>query len=160
MSTGSNPFGSPVENDDDDVLEVEGLDEVGSKFQVPAGIHEAKVISAIKETSKNSGKPMITLTTALTGQMVTKKEGFTSVDGGDHGGKEFKMWCSLVPAALFKVKELAEALDLPIEDGCLRVKLSDLVGLQCLVLMEDREYEGRTSSSIKRMLRHPEGPEA
>ncbi len=159
MSTGSNPFGSPTEDDDDDILDVEGLDEVGSKFQVPSGIHEAKLISAIKETSKNSGKPMVTITVALTGQMDTE-QGFTTAGDGEHGGKEFKMWCSLVPAALFKVKELAEALDLPMENGRLKVKLKDLVGLQCLVQMEDREYEGRTSSSVKRMRRHPDGPEA
>lgn len=159
MNAGNNPFGAPTDDDDDDVLDVEGLDEVGSKFQVPAGYHEAKVISAVKEVSKNSGKPMVTLTTALTGNMVGDA-GMEMADGGDHGGKEFKMWCSLVPAALFKVKELAEALDLPMEDGRLKVKLSSLVGLQCVVQMEDREYEGRTSSSIKRMLRHPDGPEA
>jgi len=159
MTGESNPFGAPSDNDDDDILDVEGLDEVGSKFQVPKGFHEALILQAIKETSK-AGKPMVTFTMALTGNMVDTKGSLSTVDDGDHGGKEFKMWCSLVPAALFKVKELAEALDLPMEEGRLKVKLSSLVQLRCVLDMEDREYEGRTSSSVKRMLRHPDGPEA
>jgi hypothetical protein len=153
-------FGA-VEDDEseDDLLVVGGLDEVDGKYLVPDHDWEARTLEVKKEISK-SGKPMLTFSVALTGQVLTVDGYMDSHSESDkHSGKEFNTWVSLVPAALFKVKEMAEALDIPIENGRLRCKLSDLVNRRFIARMKSSEYEGRESSKVDRWIRHPDGPD-
>ena len=154
-------FGAPTEDeDDDDIIDVEGLNDIDSKFVVPDGWWECRTIDAKKELSKKM-KPMVVVTVALTGEfMNTDGDLVTHEASADHAGKEFKTYVSLTPAALFKVKQSAEALDLPIdEEGRLRCKVKEFVGKQLMCEFKAEEYEGRESSKVGNMARHPDGPE-
>jgi hypothetical protein len=154
-------FGNVIDDDEDEIIDVDGLNEIDSKFQVPDGWWEARTISAVKELSKTSGKPMVTLTVALTGD-VYNDDGVlvTHEESEKHGGKEFKTWISLTPAALFKVKQAAESLDLPItEEGRLRCKLSAFLNKRLMVQMKTETYQDRESSKVGNLARHPDGPE-
>ena len=159
MTGQSNPFGKPVDEEDDDLLHAvseEDLDKADSKFKVPDGVHEAHFVSVKRETSKK-GNPMLTAMVTLTGEYKTDK-GFRTLED-DTKGKEFKTWIPLGASALFKQKEVQEALDIPVVDKQIQFRKSNMVGKQLLVVMETREYEGRESSSVKSMMRHPDGPE-
>lgn len=161
MAGQSNPFGTPVEDDEDDLLFAVGqedLDKADSKFRVEDGVHEARIIEVVRETSK-AGNPMITMTLAMTGQMYIKNKGWRDAPGEDTAGKEFKMWCALGASSLFKQKEVAEALHIEPEDGVIKLRKSKMVGKQVLAVMETREYQGRESSSVKSILPHPDGPD-
>lgn len=152
-----NPFGDPSEAENDDDFVVENLDKVDSKFRVPPGRWEAKVVEAIKELSKNSGAPMATVTFAMTGRDENGNE-----TSEDVSGKEFRGWFSI--NALWKVKELLIGLDFDPakytdERGRTRIPLKEMPGRYCILEMEDSEYEGRTSSKISKVLPHPNGAE-
>lgn len=161
-----NPFGAPEEEDVDDVLEIDGLEDVGTKFRVGVngGFYEAIVLEAKNDISK-AAKPMVTVKVGLTGRMMDKKGNI--VDGDDKdSGKEFTIWLSRVTAALFKMIQWAEAIGLEITeyekpDGsigkAIKTRLSAWRNRRLVVQMVDSEYEGRTSSKVDKFVLHPEG---
>lgn len=157
----SEAFGDPVDDDDEDLLEVDGLNDVDGKYLVPEGYWEARTLSVKKELSKSSGKPMLTFDVALTGNVLNDDGVIVAhADADKHGGKEFKTYVSLAKAALFKVKEMAVSLDIPIqENGRLRCKLSALKDKRFIAKMQTSEYESRESSKVQNWVRHPDGPE-
>lgn len=153
-------FGSPVD-DDDDVVVVDGLDDIPNKFLATKGLHEIRVVGAAKEISKSSGNPMVVLSVCLTGRMMTKKglQTFDTEVSAD-SGKEFKTYYSLSKAASFKMLELANAFDLPVVSGQVEIRLSKLVGKMAMAVLVDREWEGNAGSNVNKLLAHPDGPES
>ena len=154
-------FGEHVDDDDDELIDIDGLNEIDSKFLVPDGWWEARTVSAQKELSKSSQKPMVVLTIALTGETYNSDGALVTHEESDkHAGKEFTSYISLTPAALFKVKQAAEALDLPItKEGRLHCKLSEFLSKQLMVEMTAETYNDRESSKPGTFGRHPQGPE-
>lgn len=152
-------FGQVTDEDDDDVIDVDGCDDASlqSKFKCPPGFFEGSVIGSKKELSKK-GKPMLTLTIALTGRGYDPKKKRIVDSNADVGGKEFKRWCSLVPAALFSFAATSKALGIhPDANGKIRAKPSDFVGRRCVVEMKDSEYNGKMYSGIDEVYPHPDG---
>jgi hypothetical protein len=156
-------FGASVDEEDEDVIDVDGCDDetLQSKFKCPPGFFGANCIGAKKELSKK-GKPMLTLTFALDGTefSATKGGGFKPRDAQhDVGGKEFKRWCSLVPAALFSFAATAKAMGFVPqgETNKIRAKPSDFINRRCVVEMKDSDYNGKTYSGIDECYPHPDG---
>lgn len=55
----------------------------------------------------------------------------------DSDGATRKMWCSLVPQALWKVKQVLEALGITGLDGKVRLNSKTLIGRTCQITVED-----------------------
>lgn len=127
-----NLFGAPT---GDDVFELEGLDQIESKFLVPNGEYRLRCVDIEREVSKSSNNPMWTWT-------------FVIVDG-PHGGKEFKMWTALTAGALWKLEQTVVALGVHSAGASrLRFSKSDVIGKQCIGVFKQEEYQGRMGSKI------------
>ena len=156
-------FGEAVDDEEEDVIDVDGCDDesLNSKFKCPSGFFGGNCIGAKKELSKK-GKPMLTLTIALDGtEFVPKKGGGFKAREPQHdvGGKEFKRWCSLVPAALFSFAATAKAMGFEPAPGTgkIRAKPSDFINRRVVVEMKDSEYNGKVYSGIDEVYPHPDG---
>lgn len=127
----------PNEQMNDDVFDIDNIpDEDGgkSKFWVKPGSYRAKCIDVNRAKSK-AGNDMLVWE-------------FVLVDGGEAEGKEFKVWTALTSAAMWKVGEVLRALGVACEDGKARFKKPEVVGKECMVEIEDDEYNGRINSKI------------
>lgn len=64
--------------------------------------------------------------------------------------KGSKLWLntSLVPAALFKLREVLEGLGLEVPDDVMELDLSDIVGLSCGVNVLHEDYQGKPQARI------------
>lgn len=121
--------------DGDDEFELEGLDEIDSKFLVPDGDYKFKLIEIEKDTS-NSGNPMWVWD-------------FTIVEGPE-AGKEFRLWTVTTASAMWKMVQVLVALGLHDgESASVKFKRSDAIGRMCMGTMEQQTYQGRMSSKIK-----------
>lgn len=156
--------GDPDADDGDDVFgDVDGLDEIKNRFVFPDGLYEMRIIDVERNTAKSSGKPKLEWAIALTG-MGCGKLGGPLVDMSDkvEPGTELKAHTSLSPQALFKVKQAAEALQLPIEGGKIKAKKTDVLNRRFIGSTETRKYtrddgtEGE-SSGLKNWYPHPDG---
>ena len=85
---------------------------------IPVGSHAVKVIEA-EFTKASTGSTQLMLN-------------FEDVNGATR-----KMWCSCVPAALWKVKQVLEALGMNGLDGVVRVNTKTLIGRACQVTVEN-----------------------
>lgn len=99
---------------------------------IPPGEYEATVESVTEEISKSSGKP-------------TLKWVFTvDVDGSD---RKIFYNTSLQPQALFKLRELLEAMGLEVS-GKMELDLAEYRGLSLGVKIDSEEYEGKLRDRI------------
>ncbi len=131
---GDNPFGKAPDGDEE--FSVEGLDEGSSKFHIPEGEYRMRLIDLDKDTSK-AGNPMWIWTFAVV--------------KGEHEGAELKTYTALTPAAMWKLTEVLEALQVPAADGRAKFKKNDVIGRECTGTVEDNEYQGRVNSSIAQL---------
>jgi hypothetical protein len=131
-----NPFGKPAASDDTNTFEVDLPSEAeeNAKWIVPAAEYQARVVGCEKKTS-NSGNPMIEWEFELTGPK-------------EYKGRTFKSWTALTPSAMWKVREVLEALGLG--EGGKKAKFTkkDAIGKACTLVIEDDEYEGKARSSV------------
>lgn len=142
---GSAQVGGPVVEDDADADEftVEGLDDIDSKFIVPNGTYPARCTDIEYGPSKKSGWPMFTFTYTL-----------TSAD--KHGGKDFKIYATKKPTALFTLNMVLQAYGIPI-GATTTFKKSQILNKDVRVIMLEEKYttdggEERSSSKIKKVL--------
>jgi hypothetical protein len=108
----------------------------GGRVRVPEDDYRARIKTVKRETSEKSGNPMLVIT-------------FVGVEG-KLKGKEFRDYFSLMPKALFKLRQLLEALGEEVPDDKLSVapllKRAIKNGTEFGVTMTDEEYEGRIRS--------------
>ena len=141
-----NPFGNPNgnnnSNDGEFSVDLSGAGEGGGdRFLVQEGKHPCKVTDLVRETSK-SGNPMFVWDFTVT--------------AGPDAGKDLRLWTVLTPAALWKLKQVAEALDLPVDNG--KTDFSKAVGRRCVVVNEHGDYNGRKVNRVQEVEAHPDGP--
>ena len=108
--------------------------ETESNIRLPEGRYTAKVDSVEVRTSKTSGNEYLYFNFAVTtGQYKKHRIGHI---------------CSLVPAALFRLRGLLEALGVDVTDSVMKLDLDELVGLSCIITVATEVYEGRARSTI------------
>lgn len=121
----------------DDEFELEGLDEIESKYLVPDGVYKLKLMD-IEKTTSQAGNPMWVWN-------------WTIIEG-EQAGKDFKMWTAITAGALWKMQQVLAALGL--HDGeSPRVKFSktDAIGRTCMGEFKQESYQGRPTSKIDRV---------
>lgn len=140
---GKNPFGAPVA-DEDEEFSVD-CTEVAEGYRIEAGGYPAKLLSVSKEKSKSSGNDMFVWQFAIVGDK--------------YGGKEFRVYTSLAPAALFKLAETVKAFGLPGAGSVVKFKKTDVEGKRVMLMIVDDTYNDEPSSSVKKVFAHPDGPD-
>lgn len=91
---------------------------VESFSYIPVGVHTVKVKDA-EFTKAQTGSSQL------------------AINFEDANGATRKMWCSCVPAALWKMKQVLEALGLTGLDGRIRLNTKNLIGRTCQITIED-----------------------
>ena len=91
---------------------------VESFSYIPVGVHSVKVKEA-EFTKAQTGSDQLAITFE------------------DNNGATRKMWCSCVPQALWKLKQVLEALGLTGLDGKVRINTKSLVGKTCQITVEN-----------------------
>jgi hypothetical protein len=116
---------------------------VESFSYIPVGVHTVKVKDA-------------EFTKAQTGSLQL------AINFEDNNGATRKMWCSLVPAALWKAKQVLEALGLTGLDGKVRLNTKTLIGRTCQITVEnDANDESRQIvTRVSKLAATPVAPEA
>ena len=114
------------------------LENVESNLRIPAGAYPIVCADVAKDTSQ-AGNDMYTWTFRVT--------------EGQYDGRSFKMWTALTPAALWKLGEVLEALELAEVGESGSFKRSDAIGRECWGHVEDDEYNGRLSSKLSSVSR-------
>lgn len=82
---------------------------------------------------------------------------FSVVEGKFKGSKLYHN-CSLLPQALFNLKQVLQALGLDVPDKAYDLNLREILGLTCEVEVVHEAYEGKTKSVISEFI-SPEGDE-
>lgn len=90
---------------------------IESYANIPLGDHAVVVKDAVFCKAKNTGSDQLEITFE------------------DANGATKKMWCSLVPQALWKVKQVLEALGIPC-DGKIRLNTKTMIGKHCRISVE------------------------
>lgn len=119
-----------------DTFEVD-LSSVENTNTIPEGNYRAKLVDVEQSVSKG-GNPMFIWT--------------FEVSEGDHRGFQLKSFTALTPAAMWKVAETVEALGVGQTGTVVKFKRSDVLNRECGLVVEDREYNGTTRSSIARVI--------
>lgn len=136
----SNPFGKPADESEEfsvDLSDVQG-------FQIPAGDYPGKLLSVEYGKSK-AGNPMFTWAFVIIGDKCA--------------GKEFKTFTATTPQALWKVAEVLKALGMAAEGSVVKFKKEQVEGKRVLLRIEDTVYNDEPSSTIGKVLAHPDGPD-
>jgi hypothetical protein len=105
----------------------------GGRVRVPEGDYRVQVKSVKHDTSKD-GNPMLVWE-------------FEIVDG-KHKGKVLKDYTSLSPKALWKLKQVLEAMGVTVPNKRVALRLERYAGVQLGVTTVDDEYEGKISSKV------------
>ena len=132
--------GSAVEND---VFEAD-LTEADNGLILPDSLYALRCID-VEQGVSNSGNPQFTWTFAIT--------------QGEYAGREFKLWTALTPAAMWKVAEVIVALGVGEVGKAVRFHKKDVLGKECVGVIEETEYKGRKRSSIARVMTFKEAQE-
>ena len=90
---------------------------IESFANIPLGDHAVVVKDAVFCKAKNTGSDQL------------------EINFEDANGATKKMWCSLVPQALWKVKQVLEALGIPC-DGKIRLNTKTMIGKHCRISVE------------------------
>lgn len=109
-----------------------GVD-VGGRV-VPPGEYVAAVENVKHETSSKSNKPFLGWELKI-------------VEGDSKGAKLFHN-TSLQPQALWKLRQMLEALGVETEEGAMSLNLTEYVGLQLGVEVDNEEYDGKTRTRV------------
>lgn len=90
---------------------------IESYANIPLGDHAVVVKDAVFCKARNTGSDQL------------------EINFEDANGATKKMWCSLVPQALWKVKQVLEALGIPCE-GKIRLNTKTMIGKHCRISVE------------------------
>lgn len=133
------PFSTAPVSDDDFTIEID----VASDVTVPKGTYPA-MVDNVKSSFSNAGNPMLVWEFTLLGK--------------DHLGKKLTMFTAQTPAAMWKLNGVLKALGFDKdESGKIRFKPADAKNRRCVLEVVIENYEGQDRSSIKNVLKHPEG---
>lgn len=139
-----NPFGKPAEGDSGKGKKFSiDFSDMQSGFNIEEGHYPAKCIDVAEGQSK-AGNDMLTFTFAIM--------------EGEYVGKEFKNFCAITPAALWKLAETLGALGVEVTEGVANFDPDDCLNKACVLEIEDSEYNGNVRSSIKTVHPHEKGP--
>lgn len=128
--------GVPTSNAND-AFEVDLSDVQENSYSIPDGTYRAKCTDVQQDVSK-SGNPMFVWD-------------FTIIEG-QYAGRTFKSWTAITPAAMWKVAETVTALGVGQTGQVVKFKRGDVVGKECGIVIEQDEYNGKTSSKIANVI--------
>lgn len=126
-----------------DMFEVD-LSEVQSGFIIPDSLYMVRCVDMDQGVSQ-SGNPQYIWSFVIT--------------QGEYEGREFRMYTAITPAALWKVAEVVKALGVGETGKVVRFRRSDVVGKECVAVIESSEYKGQSRSSIVRVMTLEEAQE-
>ena len=134
----TNPFAS-TKAPSDSFFEFDLPAEDDNPFYVPPGDHPVRAVNLTSETSK-SGNPMFVLELEIV--------------AGPAEGKKLKTWITRSPAAAWKFREVLVAFGLVTGSGPAKGKFDprQIIGKAAIAQVEDSEYNGKTTSSVAKVL--------
>jgi hypothetical protein len=137
------PFGKS-KKDDEFAFDIPDDADSGTRgARIPEGEYRGKCVSIIKDKSK-AGNPMYVWSFVIT--------------KGRQAGRDFPLYTVLTPEAMWKLSETLLALGVPAEAGTSGVfQKSDVIGVYCVLVIEDDEFENRPRSKLTRILPDPRG---
>lgn len=108
----------------------------GGRFnkRTPSGDYPAKIIAAKKVEAKESGNMMIVWDFEIT--------------SGKYKGRKFRDRHTLVPAALFNIRNLLEALGVNVPEKTTKLKFKKYVGSEVGISLIDGEYNNKPLSEV------------
>ena len=112
-----------------------GVNSNDGKFYVSPGTYNVKIVSVEKGQKEGSSYPYLKWT-------------FNLLDNDD---LNLSVITSLSPKALFKLKELLEAVGVAVPEGSLKISPNDYIGKICTADIADRSYEGKVYSNITKL---------
>ncbi len=110
------------------VIDFEGV-ESGGGLPIDDGRHHLKVSKVTEEEGQDSGEPYLSFTWKV-------------VSGPCKGARGFDN-CSLQPQALWRLRNVLEALGVEVPDSEMELDISELVDMECLSDIVNEEHEGR-----------------
>lgn len=110
----------------------------GKNPRLPAGDYVAKIIGAKQEEAKSSGN-----------QMIVWK--FKILEG-KYKGKELTGRTTLVPKALFMLRNLLEALGKEVPEKTVKVNYKQYIGERIGISLEDGEYNNKPTTEVNDFL--------
>ena len=125
--------GSAIQNDSFEV----DLTEVSSGFTIPDGMYPIRCVDVSQGVS-NAGNPQFIWDFVIT--------------QGSEAGKDMKLFTALTPAAMWKVAEVVVALGVGQIGQQVKFKKSDVVGKECVGVIEKQTYKGNERSSITKCM--------
>jgi len=128
----------PAENDDF-VIEIDP----GSDVIVPKGTYPA-MVAGVKSSFSNAGNPMLVWEFTLLGK--------------EYLGKNLTLFTAQTLAAMWKLNAVIAALGFTKDDtGKIKFTPAEAKNRRCVLHVVEEEWEGQTRSSIKSVIKHPEG---
>lgn len=138
----TSPFGKPATQENEWNID---LSQVESSFALPDDEYLAKCVGLEKQVSK-AGNDMYVFT-------------FTIMEG-EYQGRDFKLFCALTPQALFKLMEVAEAMQFDDIGASTQFSPDRVINKAVTLVMAQDEYNGKVNSKINQVLAHPKGADA
>jgi len=114
-----------------------GVSNNENKFYVEPGMYNVKITNVTKGKKEGSEYPYLMWEFKLL----------------DNDELALNVVTSLSPKALFKLKELLEAVGLTVPEGTLKINPSDYLGKIAKAEITDREYNGKVYSNIVKLHR-------
>lgn len=109
------------------------VEEGGGRVRLPEGDYPVKVVKVEKGESQ-SGNPKVVLTYKI-----------TSGKGKD---KQLKDHLALTPKALWKLRNVLVAMGMNVPKKVVNLNITNLVGKELGITLEDDEYEGKINSKV------------
>lgn len=103
---------------------------------VPEGVYECEIEKCEVKPS-SSGNLMAVFT--------------FEVQTGDWQGRKFWHNCSFLPQAAFKLLEVLNAVGMEVTEDNIEFDSDELVGKQCLVTVNQEEYEGKLQNKVQKV---------
>mgnify|MGYP001602854680 CR=1 FL=1 len=114
-------------------VDFEGIEAGGGSFHIKEGSYLMQVVE-VEQTESDKGNDMFKWT--FEGQKGAAK------------GKKFYVYTTLNEEALWKLRQLLEALQVEVPDGPLDIDLDEMVGLELIGIVTDEDYQGKTVSRM------------
>lgn len=128
------PGGASGANDSFEV-DLSGVED--QSYAIPSGTYKAKCIDVQQDVSK-SGNPMFVWEFELV--------------GGQYAGRTFRSWTAITPAAMWKVAETVIALGVGQQGQVVKFKRGDVIGKLCGLILEQDDYNGKTTSKVTKVI--------
>ena len=125
--------GATIQNDTFDV----DLTEVSSGYVIPDGMYPIRCIDVNQGVSQ-AGNPQFIWDFVIT--------------TGEKAGTDMKLFTALTPAAMWKVAEVVVALGVGQIGQKVTFKKADVVGRECVGVIEKQTYKGNERSSITKCM--------